>query len=133
MALQAFLQPTLAVGETIDRLVQLATVARKDGLLALEDVEIQDGFLAKGIRMAVDGVPQGDIRSALVSEMQSLRDRHRKGQRIFRFMGATAPAMGMVGTLIGLVMRFLVDHDIDAHRTANRRVEFVFIRNSPAG
>jgi chemotaxis protein MotA len=103
VALQAFQEPTVAVSETIDRLVNLATVARKDGLLALEEVEIPDSFLAKGIRMAVDGLPPENVRSALVVEMQSLRDRHRKGQRIFRFMGATAPAMGMVGTLIGLV------------------------------
>ena len=53
--------------------------------------------------MALDGVQPDGVRSALVGEMQALRDRHRKGQRVFRFMGATAPAMGMVGTLIGLV------------------------------
>jgi chemotaxis protein MotA len=103
VALQAFLQPSLAVGETIERLAKLATVVRKDGLLALEDVKIPDTFLAKGIRMAVDGLQPEQVRSALVTEMRSMRDRHKKGQRIFRFMGATAPAMGMVGTLIGLV------------------------------
>ncbi|MDH4063531.1 MAG: MotA/TolQ/ExbB proton channel family protein [Acidobacteriota bacterium] len=103
VALKAFLQPSIAVNETIERLVHLATIMRKDGLLALENEKIDDSFLAKGVRMAMDGVAPESVRSALVGEMQALRDRHRKGQRLFRFMGATAPAMGMVGTLIGLV------------------------------
>lgn len=103
VALQAFLRPSVAVNETIDRLVHLATVMRKDGLLALENEQIDDSFLAKGVRLAMDGLPPESVRSALVGEMQALRDRHRKGHRLFRFMGSTAPAMGMVGTLIGLV------------------------------
>ena len=103
VALKAFLQPTLAIEQTISRLVELANVIRKGGLPALENEKISDSFLAKGVRMAVDGLPPEGVRSALISEMRSLRDRHRKGQRLFRFMGATAPAMGMVGTLIGLV------------------------------
>ncbi len=103
IALQAFNQPTHAVNETIDTLVNLANVMRKNGLLALENEKIDDAFLAKGVRMALDGVDPSAVRSALVGELQSLRDRHKKGQRMFRFMGATAPAMGMVGTLIGLV------------------------------
>ncbi len=103
VALKAFLQPTLAIEHTISRLVELANVMRKGGLPSLENEKISDSFLAKGVRMAVDGLPPEGVRSALISEMRSLRDRHRKGQRLFRFMGATAPAMGMVGTLIGLV------------------------------
>ncbi|MEZ5288942.1 MAG: MotA/TolQ/ExbB proton channel family protein [Vicinamibacterales bacterium] len=103
VAVQAFMQPTISVQQTVEQLIALSNVMRKDGLIALEDQRIPDPFMAKGVRMALDGVPPDGVRSALIGEMQALRDRHRKGQRIFRFMGATAPAMGMVGTLIGLV------------------------------
>lgn len=103
IALKAFLSPVIVVDKTIDTLVELAGIARKGGILALENQEIADKFLAKGVRLAVDGLPAESLRGALVTEMRLLRDRHRQGHRIFRFMGATAPAMGMVGTLIGLV------------------------------
>lgn len=103
VAVQAFMQPTISVTQTIEQLLHLANITRKDGLLALENENIPDTFLAKGVRLALDGVAPDAVRSALVAEMQALRDRHRKGHRVFRFMGATAPAMGMVGTLIGLV------------------------------
>ena len=89
--------------KTITRLVELATLMRKDGALALENEEIDDAFLAKGVRLAVDGLAPDEVHGALMSEMRSLKERHRQGHRIFRFMGSTAPAMGMVGTLIGLV------------------------------
>ena len=75
----------------------------QDGALALENEEIDDAFLAKGVRLAVDGLAPDEVHGALMSEMRSLKERHRQGYRIFRFMGSTAPAMGMIGTLIGLV------------------------------
>ena len=103
VALKAFIEETVSVGQTIDRLAECATVVRKHGKLALEGEQIADKFLAKGIRLATDGLSCEEVRGALVGEMHSLRDRHRQGQRVFRFMASTAPAMGMVGTLIGLV------------------------------
>ena len=103
VALKAFLQPAIAVDATIDRLLELSTLVRRDGPLALENEEFTDAFMAKGVRLAVDGLPPAEVRDALMSEMRSLRQRHQQGQRIFRFMASTAPAMGMVGTLIGLV------------------------------
>ena len=111
VALKAFISKPVAVDKTIIRLVELATLMRKDGALALENEEIDDGFLAKGVRMAVDGLAPDEVRGALMSEMRSLKERHRQGHRIFRFMGATAPAMGMVGTLIGLVQMLQVMDD----------------------
>lgn len=111
VALKAFISKPVAVDKTIIRLVELATLMRKDGALALENEEIDDGFLAKGVRMAVDGLAPDEVHGALMSEMRSLKERHRQGHRIFRFMGATAPAMGMVGTLIGLVQMLQVMDD----------------------
>lgn len=103
VALKAFISKPVLVDKTITRLVELATLMRKDGALALENEEIDDAFLAKGVRLAVDGLAPDEVNGTLMSEMRSLKERHRQGHRIFRFMGSTAPAMGMVGTLIGLV------------------------------
>ena len=111
VALNAFLHQPIAVDQTIKRITELAMIVRKEGLLALEDQEIKDSFLAKGVRLAVDGLAADEVRGALVGEMRSLKERHKQGQKLFRFMGATAPAMGMVGTLIGLVQMLQVMDD----------------------
>lgn len=85
------------------RMVDLAAKAKKDGMLALEREEIPNKFLARGIKMAVDGMSPEDIVSSLETDLDILLRRHETGQRVFRFMGSTAPSMGMIGTLIGLV------------------------------
>ena len=103
VALRAFFAKPVQVDGTITRLVELATLMRKDGVLALENEQISDPFLAKGVKLSVDGLAPEEVNSTLVTEMRSLLDRHRRGHHIFRFMASTAPAMGMVGTLIGLV------------------------------
>ena len=84
-------------------IVDLAAKAKKDGMLALEKEEIPNKFLARGIKMAVDGIQPEDIVSSLETDLTLLLRRHETGQRVFRFMGSTAPSMGMIGTLIGLV------------------------------
>jgi chemotaxis protein MotA len=67
--------------------------------------------MAKGVRLAVDGVDLAIIRTTLTAEMLALQQRHQRGQQVFRFMGGTAPAMGLVGTLIGLVQMLRTLHD----------------------
>lgn len=114
VALKAFTQPTEAPDTVIQRLGELTRLVRKSGILALENETVSDPFLAKGIRLAVDGQTADEVRSTLTQELLSLRDRHRKGQQLFRFMGATAPAMGMVGTLIGLVQMLQTMEDPSA-------------------
>lgn len=103
VALKAFINKTKPVEETIKRITELAVVVRKEGLLALENQEIDSEFLAKGVRLAVDGVAPDEIRATLKNELIALKQRHKRGQKLFKFMASTAPAMGMVGTLIGLV------------------------------
>jgi chemotaxis protein MotA len=88
---------------TIERIVELSHTARHKGVLALADVEVEDAFLAKGLRLAVAGLDRDEIRETLNAELMSMKQRHLRGQRMFKFMGSTAPAMGMIGTLIGLV------------------------------
>lgn len=87
----------------IDEAVQLADVARKNGLLALEGQEISNDFMKKGINLCVDGHDPALVQKMLVRDLDLTIGRHEVGQRMFRNMAGVAPAMGMIGTLIGLV------------------------------
>lgn len=95
----------------IKEMVTLADVSRKEGLLALEKAKTKNPFLAKGLRLLADGVDLKDIVAILKTELLYLKQRHRRGQKVFKFMTATAPAMGMIGTLIGLVQMLMALDD----------------------
>jgi chemotaxis protein MotA len=88
------------------RFVQLAQKARREGLLVLEDEldQIDDQFLRNGLQMVIDGFEPDNIRNILNAELSSLESRHELGQSLYRAWGNFAPAFGMIGTLIGLVM-----------------------------
>lgn len=103
VAMNAFTDKTKSPKETIDLVGELALAARKDGILALEGFEIDDTFLRKAVRLAVDGIAPEEIRASLSGELVSLADRHKRGQKLFKFAAGIAPSMGMIGTLIGLV------------------------------
>lgn len=87
----------------IAEVVELAGLARKGGLLSLEGKEVSDEFLGKGIQLLVDGHDPDVVRSILSKEAKLATDRHDMGASIFQNLGDTGPAMGMIGTLIGLV------------------------------
>lgn len=89
----------------INQVIDLANVARKEGLLALEEYgnNTEDEFLRKGIMLIVDGTDPELVRNILETELVFLEDRHSKGVGICDFVGAMGPAFGMIGTLIGLV------------------------------
>jgi chemotaxis protein MotA len=89
--------------KTIQLIVKLAQIARKDGLLGLENEKIDDPFLARGLRMAIDGVAVEDVVAAMQVELSVMKMRHLRGQKFFKFVASMAPAMGMIGTLVGLV------------------------------
>lgn len=91
--------------EIISVLVTFAEVARREGLLALEEKaqEVDEPFLQKGVQLVVDGTDPELVRNILEIELSYLEDRHESGQGIFEQMGAYAPAFGMIGTLIGLI------------------------------
>jgi chemotaxis protein MotA len=103
VARNAFLDRTPPIERLVPSILRLASRARKEGLMALESERIEDPFLARGVRLGVDGLSPELIHAALSSELAALRQRHDRGQKIFRFLSTTAPALGMVGTLIGLV------------------------------
>ena len=91
------------IEELVCKLHELCELSRKDGVLALEEVEVKDAFLARALVMAIDGLDADFVVSNLRRDAASLLSRHQSGQQVFRFMASTAPAMGMIGTLIGLV------------------------------
>lgn len=89
--------------ELIEKVVELADLARKSGLLALEGTEIPDPYMKKGIGLLVDGHDGEVVRSILEKDMKMASARHSSGASIFKSMADIAPAMGMIGTLVGLV------------------------------
>ena len=89
--------------DLIDQLVELATIARKDGMIALEGQEIGNRMLSKGVSALVDGNDALYIRTALERDMLITAARHDSARGTLQAFGDTAPAMGMIGTLIGLV------------------------------
>lgn len=98
-------------GELIPRIIDLSRKARKEGMLALESVDTGYGFLQKAIGLCVDGVEQDEIRRTLTNDLQGMIRRHERGQEILETMGASAPAFGMIGTLIGLVQMLAAMND----------------------
>ena len=89
--------------ELISQMVEFATIARKDGMIALEGQEINNQFLEKAIGMLVDGVEEDVVTKTLNQDIDSMRLRHKQGAAVFSSWGEVAPAMGMIGTLIGLI------------------------------
>jgi chemotaxis protein MotA len=89
--------------DLIGEIVELAGLARKGGLLSLEGKEVSDEFLGKGIQLLVDGHDPDVVKALLSKEMKLASERHDTGVTIFKSLGDVAPAMGMIGTLIGLV------------------------------
>ncbi len=103
VAVKAFIHKPLPAEELIENAVELAKTARQGGLLALEDAEVPDEFMKNGLDLLVDGHPADIVRSMLMKDLQLTLKRHNDGQDIFKAIGDVGPAMGMIGTLIGLV------------------------------
>lgn len=96
---------TKSESEIIHKIIDLSNVARKEGLLALEEAanEIEDEFLKKGILLIVDGTDPELVRSILESELTAIEDRHAETISFWETVAAMGPAWGMIGTLIGLI------------------------------
>ena len=103
IAVKAFLHKPSSPEELIENAVQLAKSARQGGLLALEDAEVRDDFMKSGLGLLIDGHPAEVVRSMLSKDLHHTLQRHSDGQDIFKAIGDVGPAMGMIGTLIGLV------------------------------
>lgn len=103
IAVKAFLHKPMSPEALIEEAVDLAKTARKGGLLALEDKEISDEFMKTGLGLLIDGHQADQVRAMLQKDLAQTLKRHSDGQDIFKAIGDVGPAMGMIGTLIGLV------------------------------
>ena len=100
---KAFKPPVKKMDELISRIVELAGIARKDGMMALEGQEVPDKFFEKGLQMLVDGADETKLTDQLNRELKAMKTRHENSTGVFQAWVDLAPAMGMIGTLIGLV------------------------------
>jgi len=102
---KALLSKNISVDELIKRFIAFATKTRKEGILALESEikDVKDDFLKKGVQLSIDGLEPQEIKEILDTEIDYVKNRHQLGAEVFTSMGTYAPAMGMIGTLIGLV------------------------------
>jgi chemotaxis protein MotA len=95
--------------EIITQIVQFAEIARRDGVLALENSvkNTEDPFLRKGLQLAIDGADPAVIDQVLSIELSSIEERHHHGKKMFELMGKYGPALGLTATLIGQVVMFM--------------------------
>ncbi|MEM6639185.1 MAG: flagellar motor protein PomA [Pseudomonadota bacterium] len=103
IAVHAFTNKIREPDEIIENAVELAKAARQSGILALEEAEVPDPFMKKGINLLIDGHEPEVVSKMLHDDVSLTVQRHNTGQAIFKAIGDVGPAMGMIGTLIGLV------------------------------
>lgn len=102
-AARAFKNSLPDTASTIEEAIEISKLARKKGLLALEGHEASSRYLQQGLQMLADGFPPETVKEVLDKERLMTLDRNRAGARAFNMLNEVAPAMGMIGTLIGLV------------------------------
>ena len=103
VAMNAFtfrMEPAEAI---IEKMISYSKIAKKEGMIALEKEKPKDTFSAKALQYLSDGFDEENIQDMLKKDIQLTTQRHTTGQKVFKGMGASAPAFGMIGTLIGLV------------------------------
>ena len=100
-----FKVPQVNTPDVIRKIIELSNVARKEGLLSLEEAsaELDDPFLKKGVLLIVDGTDPELVRGIMETELTSVDNRHRKKIAFWEDLGAMGPAWGMIGTLVGLI------------------------------
>jgi chemotaxis protein MotA len=113
LSLRIFLPTHLDLPETIDKLVSWSNIARKEGLLGLEQIaeDERDPFIRKGMQMLVDGSEPESLRDALEMELEASEQRDNQAASVYEGMGGYAPTIGIIGAVMGLihVMQNLAD------------------------
>lgn len=104
--LKVFLNRGEDYNKLIGQIVSLAETARRDGLLALEGriEQLDNNFIRLGVQMAVDGTRPEIIQDIMRTEIEAVASRHKDGKNLLDQLGKFAPAFGMIGTLLGLIM-----------------------------
>ena len=100
---KAFMPGLPSQEDLVTKMIELAGIARKDGMMALEGQEVPDKFFEKGLQMLVDGADETKLTDQLNKEVKAMKVRHEDMTGVFQAWVDLAPAMGMIGTLIGLV------------------------------
>lgn len=116
-ALHVVMRPTrYDLDADIEQIVEIANIARRHGLLSLEDLteDMDEPFLKKGILMTIDQSDSELIRSILETELSVTKERHANNRAILDTAAAYSPAFGMLGTLIGLINMLTSLNDADA-------------------
>ena len=100
-----FKTPTLNTSEMIKKIIDLSNIARKEGLLSLEEAatDLDEPFLKKGILLIVDGTDPELVRAIMETELVSMDSRHKSTIHFWESVASMGPAWGMIGTLVGLV------------------------------
>ena len=100
-----FKAPNLNTNEMIQKIIDLSNIARKEGLLSLEEAasDLEEPFLKKGILLIVDGTDPDLVRAIMETELVSVEGRHKNVIGFWETLGSLGPAWGMIGTLVGLV------------------------------
>jgi len=113
VAKKALLHQSQSPTKLIPLIVEFARKARREGILSFESQldELEDPFLVKGLRLAIDGMDSSAIEEIMRTEIQFVEERHNLGSEIFSTMGTYAPAIGMLGTIIGLVQMLMQMED----------------------
>lgn len=104
----------LKIDDLVPRMVELAALARKDGMMALEGQQVSDKFFERGLQMLVDGADEGKLVKQLKQDIKAMKARHYATQRAVKAWVDIGPAFGMIGTLIGLVLMLKNMSDVSA-------------------
>lgn len=104
-----FFHRSQSAEEIIETMTEFGKLARKEGILSFESrlEDIEDPFFVKGLGLAIDGMESRAIKDVLATEILYVEERHSLGAEIFTTMAAYAPAVGMMGTIIGLVQMLM--------------------------
>jgi chemotaxis protein MotA len=96
-------EPKIDSNNMVKTMIELSKISRRQGLVALSKISLNNALLKKGCTLMADGAEEDIIRNALRTEIESLKHRHLNIQDVFIKMATFAPAFGLIGTLIGLV------------------------------
>ncbi len=90
----------------VGELMQYADVARRDGLLALEEKakEVEDPFLKRGLELVIDGTDSSEVAEVLDADIAAMKERHKVAAKFHADCGAFAPTIGIIGTVLGLIL-----------------------------
>lgn len=113
-AIKTVISKTDNASDLIEQIVTLADTARKESVLALEKVQIENKFLSKSVKYMVDGYDTAVISSILNVDITSMHSRHSDGRKVLENMGEACPAFGMIGTVMGLIVIMANLSDPDA-------------------